>query len=136
MATGEINQETGARIQLLVDGQQRITTFTLMILSIFWLFKDRKQTGDTITTIKKILWSYSDEDEKFDPEKRVLELGNLDKQLMIQIFDAVYNDGLSFSKFLETIPKSTIECEKLLIANLKFLLKYVQDKIMNNNVAI
>lgn len=26
LATGEINQETGARIQLLVDGQQRITT--------------------------------------------------------------------------------------------------------------
>ena len=66
----------------VVDGQQRITTLTLLLMALLNHFYVTKSDDDVVGDIKNYLWKK--EDRKNDKDKPVLTLGNIDADIMIQ----------------------------------------------------
>ena len=74
----------------VVDGQQRITTFTLIIMKIldYYYSAQRKDVDDIIRELEQFLWKK--EGRIIKKELRVLNLGNIDKKIMEQLFNVLY----------------------------------------------
>lgn len=118
----------------VIDGQQRITSFTLMMLAIYWILKDRKagQKNKTYDDLKGNLWRYSTSAKDYVKDDRILALGNLDKDMLVNIFNAAYDKRQTFSDFyIKTTKKDRIECEKLLLENLRFFYDSLSKKFSN-----
>ena len=92
--TGTIFIKTEANIRneyteyTVVDGQQRITTLTLLLMSILNRLYVTKSEDDVVGEIRNYLWKK--EDRKNDKQKRILTLGNIDKQILEELFDELY----------------------------------------------
>ena len=124
----------------VIDGQQRITSFTLMMLAIYWILKDRKAglRNKIFDDLKGNLWRYSYSAKDYIKNDRILALGNLDKEMLVNIFNAAYDKRQTFSDFyIKTSNKDRIECEKLLLDNLRFfydsLSKEFSDPVVGND---
>jgi uncharacterized protein with ParB-like and HNH nuclease domain len=118
----------------VIDGQQRITTFTLILLSIYWIAKDRKLDFNirTLSQLKGSLWRYSNSEKDYQKENRLLELGNLDRDMLIKVFDSAFDNNLTFSKFILRTKIDKIECEKLILENLKFFYENISKKFIDS----
>ena len=103
----------------VIDGQQRLTTFTLMLLAIYCIAKERSTKDKNLCSTKQmlkirdILWKESDDENQ--KEVRLLELGNLDKSLLIQIFDYVFSGTNKITEFLNSFENLRSNSEKLII---------------------
>lgn len=106
----------------IVDGQQRITTFTLIMMSILNHLYSKESEDDVVTEIENYLWKKVD--RKREKTHRVLTLGNIDKNIMIDLFDKLFskNDIVAFSesKLVEDID----DVEKNLLNNLLVISDY------------
>lgn len=117
---------------MVIDGQQRITTFTLMFLAVYGLAKERNLKDlKEIVKIRDFLWRYVNKD--YQKEARLLELGNIDKDLMKQLFDVAYGDTNNLKKYVDSFDKVTSNCEKCLINNLKYFWENLDKKFDNSD---
>lgn len=121
----------------VIDGQQRLTTFTLMLLAIYCIAKERSTKDKDLCSTKKMeiikdfLWK--EVDEKNCKDIRLLELGNLDKSLLIQIFDNAFSGSNSIIDFLNSFENLKSDCEKLIINNFKFFFNRLSEKFENTD---
>ena len=101
----------------IVDGQQRITTITLILMVLLnYLYKIESE-DDAVKEIENYLWKKID--RKREKKLRVLTLGNIDQKIMVELFDKLFakNDIIEFAK--EKINNSSInDVEKNLLSNL------------------
>jgi uncharacterized protein with ParB-like and HNH nuclease domain len=106
----------------IVDGQQRITTFTLIMMVILNHLYSLNAEDEVVTDIENYLWKKVD--RKREKTHRVLTLGNIDKNVMVDLFDSLFakNDIVSFaeSKLSENID----DVEKNLLTNMLIISEY------------
>lgn len=63
----------------VIDGQQRIATFSLILLAIYALALERKvsATDKTVSHVKEALWKFTD--RKYKRELRAVRLNSIEK---------------------------------------------------------
>lgn len=85
----------------IIDGQQRITTFSIFLLAIYTkLFELNVDPNNRILIkIQSALWKL-DMNEKPVQDKRVIELGSIDKQIMLDVFNEAYSQPLNLRNFI------------------------------------
>lgn len=103
----------------IIDGQQRISTLTLLYLTIYIVACERKiENEKEMIIIKDFLWKYHDRENQ--KNKRLIELGNIDKNLLISIFDNVYSDSKNAYKTILEYNDFKSEAEEKIIENIQF----------------
>lgn len=105
----------------LVDGQQRITTFTLIFMAIlnhFYLIHDN---SSEVSEIEKLLWKAPDRKKGKEKNLNVLSLGNVDRSIMQSLFDELYGqhdiENYAKMRLSDEHSKSLNSIERNLLSN-------------------
>lgn len=109
----------------IVDGQQRITTFTLILMVLLNQLYRVNSEDDIVKDIQKFLWKKNG--REIDKELRVLSLGNIDRNIMVELFDTLFSkkDIINFAN--TKLSGSINEVEKNLLQNLLEIYNYFKD---------
>lgn len=105
----------------IIDGQQRLTTVSLLLLSLFSLAKQKEvpESDQTLIEIKKALWKYVD--RGYNKENRAVTLNSIEKKCFSDLYDSCFLRPEYIVDFCNNYkPKTTFE--KRVIGN--FLLIY------------
>lgn len=115
----------------IVDGQQRITTITLMLMVILNYCYKIGSNDDIVLEIENYLWKKVE--RKRDKDSRVLTLGNIDKYIMIELFDELYakNDIIEYAN--NRMESNTNDIEKNLLKNILEINTYYNSNFINEN---
>ena len=111
----------------IVDGQQRITTFILVLMVLLNFFYQKKVDTDETQNIEKFFWKKND--RKKDKDKRVLTLGSVDKKILNELFNELY-DKKDIIKFIEN-KNNNLEIDEItknLLKNVLFIDKFFKEK--------
>ncbi len=115
----EANVRNEYTIYTVVDGQQRITTLTLLLMTILNRLYLSGSEDDVVGEIRNYLWKK--EDRKNDKEKRVLTLGNIDKQVLADLFDELYSKNNIVEYAKERVENTDNQIENNLLENFLFI---------------
>ena len=115
----------------LVDGQQRITTFALMLLAFYCLAlkKGYSVTDTTVQNIKGSLWKYID--RKFTKEYNTVYLNSIEKTAFKDLYDYCYNaenNGFDVLNFCEAYSKKN-KFEERIFNNFKNIYDYLNEVV-------
>lgn len=107
----------------IVDGQQRITTITLIFMAILNHLYCINSDDEAVREIENYLWKKVD--RKREKDSRVLTLGNIDKAMMINLFDALYahKDIIAYANSL--LETNIDNVERNMILNLLVINDYL-----------
>lgn len=112
----------------LVDGQQRITTFTLIFMAILNHLYVIGQEGSEVSEIEKLLWKAPDRRKGKEKELNVLSLGNVDHNIMKSLFDELYAkhdiEDYAKKKLSDEQSKTLNNIEKNLLNNLIIIINH------------
>ncbi|MBR1639770.1 MAG: DUF262 domain-containing protein [Treponema sp.] len=116
----------------IIDGQQRITTFTLILLCLHSLFARNctNQNDPIIFDVKRLLWQHS---ATRYPEKEFpsLKLNSIEKEAFSVVYDYAFDKPKELYKFA-----SNYECksdyEKRVIENFKLVYNTLQETVCEN----
>ena len=100
----------------IVDGQQRITTLTLVLMVILNYLNSVESEDDAIRELKDYLWKKTSRQR--DKQCRVLTLGNIDKTIMVRLFDELFSEKDIIAFADSQIERPINEIEKNLLNNL------------------
>lgn len=86
----------------IIDGQQRITTFSIFLLALYAKLFELKvdPNNRVLIKIQSALWKL-DMNEKPVQDKKVIELGSIDKQIMLDVFNEAYSQPAKLKKFID-----------------------------------
>ncbi len=115
----------------IVDGQQRITTFTLILMVLLNYFYQKEvytEYMEEISKIENFFWKKNDSRKK-DKEKRVLTLGSIDQKILNELFNELY-DKKDILEFIENKENNLDidEITKNLLKNILFIDKFLKEK--------
>lgn len=110
----------------IVDGQQRITTFTLILMVLLNIMNRIDPDDDSVKDIKNYLWKKVD--RKNNKESRILTLGNIDKDIMTELFDFMFsNSQKEIMSFVKTKRDSELNfVEENLLDNVETIYNHFQ----------
>ncbi len=79
----------------VVDGQQRLTTFSMILISIYSIAKKRgfDETNKNISDLRSCLWKYSHSNYNYNKNERLITLSSIDKEFFEFIFDSAYDNS-------------------------------------------
>ena len=108
----------------VVDGQQRLTTFSMILISIYFIAKKRgfKDEDKEIADLRSFLWKYSSRNYKKD--ERLITLSSIDKDFFQFVFDSAYD---SPTEILTLVDGYTTKCATE--NNLRLMLHKVYERI-------
>ena len=108
----------------VVDGQQRLTTFSMILISIYSIAKKRgfKDEDKDIADLRSFLWKYSQ--RNYNKNERLITLSSIDKDLFQFIFDSAYD---SPTEILDLVDGYTTKCATE--NNLRLMLHKVYERI-------
>ena len=111
----------------IVDGQQRITTFTLILMVLLNHFYQEGIEDDEIREIENFFWK-KDSRER-DKEKRVLTLGSVEQKILNELFNQLY-DKKDLMEFIEDRQNNfeIDEITKNLLKNIVFINNFFKEK--------
>ena len=119
----------------VVDGQQRLTTFAMILISIYSICKKRKflDTDKDILDLKSYLWKYSKSARSYNTDERLITLSSIDKDFFNFIFDSALANPAGILKLVDGY---SIKChtESNLRNMLHKVYKRIEDEIPNNDV--
>ena len=112
----------------LVDGQQRITTFTLIFMAILNHLYVIKEDNNEVADIEKLLWKAPDRKKGKEKNLNVLTLGNVDRTIMQTLFDELYAkhniEEYASKRLSDGQSKSLNTIEKNLLTNFIIICNY------------
>lgn len=112
----------------LVDGQQRITTFTLVFMAILNHFYAIGKADSVISDTEKLLWKAPDRRIGKEKNLNVLTLGNIDRSIMQSLFDELYAkhniETYATKRLSDGQAKSLNSIDKNLLNNLLLIIKH------------
>lgn len=106
----------------IVDGQQRTTTLTLVLMVLLNILTRIDSDDDAVKEIKNYLWKKVD--RKNNKDARVLTLGNVDQPIMIELFDNLFSgkDIIAFAK--NKLDEELNDIEENLLNNVIYIANY------------
>lgn len=113
----------------VIDGQQRITSLTLLLVALYSSLKESKIVDDTepiLNDLKKLLWK-GDIRGRCDKEKRIIELGSIEKDTMKYILDDCFSNPIKLDDDLKSFNTNSVPSKKL-VNNYFRMKKYLQMK--------
>ena len=114
----------------IVDGQQRTTTLTLVLMILLNILTKIDSDDDSVKEIKNYLWKKVD--RKNNKDARVLTLGNIDQPIMIELFDNLFS-GKDIVQFANNkLEEKLNDVEKNLLKNVVYIANYF-DQFENEN---
>lgn len=116
----------------IVDGQQRITTFTLILMVLLNHFYQEGIEDDEIREIENFFWK-KDSRER-DKEKRVLTLGSVEQKILNELFNQLY-DKKDLMEFIEERQNNfeIDEITKNLLKNIVFIDNFFKEKYFSED---
>ena len=119
----------------IVDGQQRLTTFVLILLAIYCLsLKSGYSVNDnTIQRIKGSLWKYVD--REFKKENQTIYLNSIEKTAFKDLYDYCFeaeNKRFDIANFCESYKKNN-KFEERVFANFNNIYTYLENIVCANN---
>lgn len=113
----------------LVDGQQRITTFALLLLALYCLSlkSGYPVTDTTVQNIKLALWKYID--RKFVKDYHTVNLNSIEKNAFKDLYDGCFNaenNGFDVINFCEAYSKKN-KFEERIFNNFKNIYDYLNN---------
>ncbi len=110
----------------IIDGQQRTTTFTLILLSLHSLFSTicTNQNDPLIFDVKRLLWQHS---ATRYPEKEYpsLKLNSIEKEAFTELYDYAFDNPKTLYTFAQKYICKT-DYEKRVIENFKLVYETLQ----------
>ncbi|MBQ7256600.1 MAG: DUF262 domain-containing protein [Abditibacteriota bacterium] len=116
----------------IIDGQQRITTFALIFLSVYTrALKNGEPESDlTIVKLKNCLWKVVG--RKHIKDQRLISLNSIEKTCFAQLFDYAFDDPTNIDDFISSfVPANSFE--KRVIDNFKFINQYLKKEFSDSN---
>lgn len=94
----------------VVDGQQRLTTFSMILISILSMAKSRgfQDNEKDIADLRSFLWKYSRTKQEYYKDERLITLSSIDKDLFVFIFDAAFDNAQSVK---DTVDNFSCKCD-------------------------
>lgn len=114
----------------IIDGQQRITTFTLFLLCMHGMLSDLEIIGHshTFQIIRNLLWK----EDSFVKNGYInlIESGSIENSLLLRIFDVAFTNERDFVKGIYYFfPENDIENQ--LLISLRAIHRFLKDSILN-----
>lgn len=112
----------------IIDGQQRITSFALILLTLYTmsLTIGVRETDKTLTNIKEALWKYVNRD--YHKEYKAVSLNSIEKKVFSDLCNHCFDQPKTILTFCENYHcKSSFEVR--VIANFKHIYAIIQKDI-------
>ncbi len=115
----------------LVDGQQRITTFALMLLAFYCLSlqKGYPVSDATVQNIKSTLWKYID--RKFVKDYHTVNLNSIEKTAFRDLYDYCFHtesNGFNVMNFCDAYSKKN-KFEERIFNNFKNIYNFLENTV-------
>ena len=96
-----IIHDKGVKEYYVIDGQQRITTLSLLLLALYsYMFELGIDKNERIVQkIQAALWELDSEDQPLR-DRQSVTLGSVDKQMLIDVFDAAFDTPKKLKKYI------------------------------------
>lgn len=130
------SKENGSILKFeIVDGQQRITTFSLILLSLYCLALQRgvSENDKTIQNIKTALWKYVN--RKYLKELRTVSLNSIEKDAFQELYDYCYSagkDDFDIRKYCSKYKKKN-KFEERVFNNFTAILDFIESTVMSKS---
>lgn len=114
----------------IIDGQQRITTFSLILLAVYCLaLKDGANKSDTtILAVKGALWKLVN--REYQKKYCVVKLNSIEKKCFSELFDRAYDQPERIYEFCDAY-KCESKFDERVIGNFRIISGYISNKIMD-----
>lgn len=90
---------------LVIDGQQRITTLSLLLLVLYIKLQKDQSNISLLNNIKSLLWYKTNGIPQ--KEKRTIELSDFENEYFVNLFDIAFDEP---SRFIGFIKENNINC--------------------------
>ena len=110
----------------VVDGQQRLTTFSMILISILSIAKKRgfRDNEKEIAELRSYLWKYSRSTREYNRTERLITLSSIDQEVFEFVFNAAFDNA---NEVVETVSNYTCKCDTEL--NLVSMFNRINDRI-------
>lgn len=104
----------------IIDGQQRITTFCLILMSVYSIAISKGVPDDnrTLGNVKEALWKYLE--NKYHKEYRTVNLSSIEKKCFLEIYNECYDNPKKLYEFCDSY-RALSKFEERIINNLKII---------------
>lgn len=116
----------------IIDGQQRITSFTLILLALYTLSLSVgvNETDKTLTNIKGAIWKYIN--REYHKEYKAVSLNSIEKKCFSDLCDRSFDQPKAIMSFCDSYHCSSA-FEERVIANFKQIYTTIQKEISADN---
>jgi len=116
----------------VIDGQQRITTFTLILLSLYTISISMgvDETDKTLANIKGLIWKYIN--REYHKDHKVVNLNSIEKKCFSDLCDRCFVQPKEIISFCNTYHCTSIFDERIL-SNFKQIYTVIQKEISLDN---
>lgn len=117
----------------IIDGQQRITTFSLILMAIYVLSlgKGAPKTDPTILKVKESLWKYVNREYRSD--LKAVTLNSIEKKCFSDLYDQCYDFTNNVMQFCYKY-KCSSAFETRVINNFKSIYNYIDSRIIDDKM--
>lgn len=112
----------------IIDGQQRITSFTLILLALYTvsLTIGVSETDKTLNNIKEALWKYVN--RAYHKEYKAVSLNSIEKKVFSDLYDHCFDQPKTILSFCENYHCGS-SFEERVISNFKHVYATIQKEI-------
>jgi len=112
----------------IIDGQQRITSFTLILLALYTksLSIGVSETDKTLSNIKEALWKYFN--RSYHKEHKAVSLNSIEKKVFSDLYDHCFDQPNTILSFCDNY-KCSSSFEERVIINFSRIYDTIQNKI-------
>lgn len=112
----------------VIDGQQRIATFSLILLAMYALALQRNnsETDKTLNHIKEALWK--SENRKYKKELRTVVLNSIEKKCFSDLYDKCFDKPLEIRDYCGKYQCAS-NFERRIVTNFNFIYDTLNSKI-------
>ena len=112
----------------IIDGQQRITSFTLILLALYTmsLTIGVSETDKTLNNIKEALWKYVN--RAYHKEFKAVSLNSIEKKVFADLYDHCFDQPKTILAFCENYHCDS-SFEERVISNFKYIYATIQKEI-------
>lgn len=114
----------------IIDGQQRITTFSLILLSLYSLALTRGvvETDKTLNNVKESLWKFVNREYK--KEMQVVRLNSIEKKCFLDLYNKCFDDPTKLKEYCDKYQLAS-KFDERVISNLKNIYDTLNSRILD-----